>query len=79
MECMTHSSIIDVATSFPATLKQHNSDQLPANCGHSLAHSFFSFPCDRLGQLAGSTGDATFIHVENSVVGGGGGGGFFFF
>ena len=34
----------------------------------------FSLPCERLGQLAGSSGDATFIHVESCSDGRAGGG-----
>lgn len=40
---LLHGNIIVVATSLPAALKQHNSDQLSANCGQVLAHNFFFF------------------------------------
>ena len=43
--------------------------------GHSLAHESVFFFCLHFWQITGTTGDATFIHVENSVrwVGEGGG------
>jgi len=55
----------------PEAVKQHvNSNQLPAICRYSLVHDFYFFFCSHLGYLIGSSGDATFTHVENSVRGG---------
>jgi hypothetical protein len=52
----------------PEALKRHlSSNQLPAICRHSLARESFSFLCSHLGYLIGSSGDATFTHVESSV------------
>jgi len=60
-------------------LASTGSGQLPTICGHSVAGESFFFSCCNLGQLAGPTGDATLIHVANSIPGGGGGGGGVFF
>lgn len=51
---LLHGNIIVVATSLPAALKQHNSDQLSANCGQVLAHNFFFFLAIVLGNLLGA-------------------------
>jgi hypothetical protein len=54
-----------------------SSDQLPTVCENSVSYEPYLFSFRNFGQLAGPNGDATFIHVANSVLGvlGGGGGG----
>ena len=56
-------NIMAVATYMPEVLKHTftSSGQLPTIC-----ESFF-FPFRNLGQLAGPTGDATFIHAANFI------------